>query len=231
MLTRRLLLGAALGARVFAQEARQEPPFRLPDGVELELDLVYARYRTRELRLDLFRPKTGRGPFPAVVYIHGGGWRGGSKAAFGRQAVHMAAKGFVGAYIEYRLSGEVTWPAAIHDAKAAVRWVRADGAKHGIDANRIGAAGGSAGGHLASLLGTTHRLRKLGGDGGHAGVSSRVQSVAAFNPASDFPDFAKSRNENANSAVTAFLGRPFSDDAEQTRRRHPRLASDPRVTY
>ncbi len=92
MLTRRLLLGAALGARVFAQEARQEPPFRLPDGVELELDLVYARYRTRELRLDLFRPKTGRGPFPAVVYIHGGGWRGGSKAAFRRQAVHIGGQ-------------------------------------------------------------------------------------------------------------------------------------------
>jgi acetyl esterase/lipase len=207
----RTLLGLLFLASVAAAQG-QDPPFRLPEGVEEKAGLVYARYGARELKLDLFLPNSGAGPFPAVVYVHGGGWRGGNKGAFRRQAAHMATKGFAGACIEYRLSGEATWPAAIHDAKAAVRWVGAHAAEYRIDKQRIGAAGGSAGGHLAALLGTTHKLRELEGGGGNPGESSRVNAVAAFNPAVDLVSFGKVTNANATGAVFAFLGKSYDAD-------------------
>lgn len=211
----RFLIAVAVVCAAFAQQAKEgkqkgpNPPFHLPDSVELQKDIVYARYGSREVHLDLYLPKSRSGAIPAVVYIHGGGWRNGSRSAFARQAAHMATKGVAGACIEYRLSGEAKWPAAIHDSKAAVRWVRANAAKYGLDPNRIGAAGGSAGGHLAALLGTTGGRKDLEGDGGNAGVSSRVIAVAAFNPAVDLVSFAKLRSENANSSVEAFLGSKY----------------------
>lgn len=174
-------------------------------------DLVYATYGSRAMHLDLYLPKNGDGPFPAVVYIHGGGWRGGNKAAFQRQAAHMADQGFVGACIEYRLSGEAKFPAALYDSKAAVRWMRANAGKYRIDPKRIGAAGGSAGGHLAAMLGTTGGLKEFEGDGGHPGFSSSVKAVAAFNPALDFVSFGAQTGSNASNAVAAFLGAAYSE--------------------
>ncbi len=189
----------------------QDPPFHLPDSVEKKENLVYATYGGRQMHLDLFLPKTGKTPYPVVVYIHGGGWKGGNKSAFARQAAHMAAKGVAGACIEYRLSGEATWPAAIYDSKAAVRWVRANAAKYNLDPEKIGAAGGSAGGHLVALLGTANQ-KELEGSGGNPGVSSRVIAVAAFNPAVDLVSFGKRAPNNATNSVTEFLGKPYSAD-------------------
>ncbi len=196
------------GALAAQQQQQQDPPFQLPPGVTVERDLVYARYGARELKLDLYRPASGEGPFPAILFIHGGGWLGGNKNAFRRQAAYLASKGFVGACIEYRLSGEATYPAAVHDSKAAVRWIRAHAAKYKIDPDRIGAAGGSAGGHLVAMLGTTAHLKELEGDGGHAKFSSRVQAVAAFNPALDLIQL-DGRPPNASGAVRSFLGGPY----------------------
>ena len=176
--------------------AQQDPPFKLPEGVVVDRDIVYAKYGNREMHLDLYRPKSASGKRPAVVYIHGGGWKNGNKSAFSRQAAHMATKGFVGACIEYRLSGEAKWPAAIDDAEAAVRWVRANSGKYGVDSERIGAAGGSAGGHLVALLGTR---------GPH------VKAVAAFNPAVDLVSFGKQAPGNAQNSVSEFLGASYGD--------------------
>jgi acetyl esterase/lipase len=177
---------------IFAQRQTQQPALPpVPASVELKADLIYATYGARHLHLDLYLPKSGAGPFPAVVYIHGGGWRIGNKLAFRRQAVHMATRGFVGACIEYRLLGEAKYPAAVYDAKAAVRWLRANAAQYRINPNKIGAAGGSSGGHLAAMLGTTHRVKELEGGGGNSGFSSRVQAVVAFNPALDLVELGK----------------------------------------
>jgi acetyl esterase/lipase len=189
-----LLTGAlALSAQ------KQEPPLQIPDSVAVERDLVYARHGSREMHLDLYLPKANTGPRPAVVYIHGGGWKNGNKAAFSRQAAHMAAKGMVGACIEYRLSGEAKWPAAIDDSEAAVRWLRDNAAKYNIDTARLGAAGGSAGGHLVALLGTR---------GAH------VKAVAAFNPAVDLVSFGKQAPGNAQNSVAEFLGASYKDKPE-----------------
>jgi acetyl esterase/lipase len=194
-----------------AQNRGENPPFHLPDGVEMKADLVYAKVGSRELHLDLFLPKNGSGPFPAVIYIHGGGWSAGSKNAFRRQAAYMATKGFAGACIQYRLSGEAKYPAALYDSKAAVRWVRANAASYRIDPNRIGAAGGSAGGHLVAMLGTTIDMPEFESSEGNSGVSSRVAAVAGFNPAVDLADFGKRGAGAGDNAVTQFLGAPYGE--------------------
>ncbi len=201
-----------------ASRPAEQPPFALPPGVQVEPDLVYARYGQRVLKLVLYRPGTGSGPFPGIVFIHGGGWSRGTRDAFRRQAAHLAGRGYVGATIEYRLSGEATFPAAVHDAKTAVRWMRAHAKQYRIDPRRIAAVGGSAGGHLASMLGTTAGVRDLEGDGGNSELSSAVQAVVGFNPALDLTaKFAGS----ATRASHAFLGGTQDEKAALYRHASP----------
>lgn len=209
---------ALLALASLAAAQKQDPPFSLPEGVELKRDVVYGRGGGRDLRLDLFLPKSGAGPFPAVVYVHGGGWTGGNRTAFQRQAAYMAARGIAGFCIEYRLSGEAKFPAALHDSKAAVRWVRANAKTYRINPEKIGAAGGSAGGHLVAMLGTTAGIKRFEGDGGNPGQSSRVAAVAAFNPVLDFETLGKRAGANASNAIARFLGATYAEN--------PRLWAD-----
>lgn len=148
-------------------------------------DLTYARYGDRELQLNLFRPREMAQPLPAIVCIHGGGWFKGNRKAMTNLAQALAARGYVTVAIDYRLSGEATFPAAIHDCKAAVRWLRANADKYGVDPNAIGVTGLSAGGHLAALLATSGDVAVLEGEGGHAEFSSRVQACVAMGAQSD----------------------------------------------
>jgi acetyl esterase/lipase len=206
MLSLALLLASVLPAQ------NQNPPFVQPGNVEIQRDLVYSSVGSRELHLDLFLPKEGAGPFPAVVYIHGGGWTGGNKNAFQRQAAYMATKGYVGACMEYRLSGEARYPAAVHDSKAAVRWLRANAARYRIDPKRIGAAGGSAGGHLVAFLGTTGDRKEFEGLGGNPGVSTRVRAVAAFNPVLNMTMVGmREPAASASGALEKFLGASYAE--------------------
>lgn len=198
-----------------------DPPFRLPANVEMKKDVVYATIGSRPLVADLFLPRDGAGPFPAVVYVHGGGWSAGNKAAFHRQAAFMAEKGFVGACIQYRLSGEAQYPAQIYDVKAAVRWLRANARQYKIRTDRIGAAGGSAGGHLVALLGVTNNNPAYEGSEGVTGQSSAVQAVAAFNPAVDLVSFGKSRPSSATNALYKLLGKTFDEAPELYRQASP----------
>jgi pectinesterase len=117
---------------------------------------------------------------PGVIVVRGGGWRSGDKDAFAFIAGQLAKEGFVAASIEYRTSSEAKFPAAVHDVKAAVRWMRARAATYGIDPNAIGAIGGSAGGHLVALLATSGGVSELEGSGGNGTTSSRVQAVVAM---------------------------------------------------
>jgi acetyl esterase/lipase len=179
------------------QGPEQDPPFELPSTVELREGIVYATPGGVELSLDLFlpraRPVDGRG----VVYVHGGGWRGGTRRQFWRQAAHMAALGCVGACIQYRLVPEHVFPAQWEDAQAAVRWLRRHAA-FGVGPGRVGAVGGSAGAHLAAMLGTT--------DAAVDGVSSRVQAVVAFNGAFDLAELLERRTGRARDPVLNLLG-------------------------
>jgi acetyl esterase/lipase len=194
---RYLILLAAVAAASTAQN--QRPPLRVPESVEVRPGLVYASPGAHDLHLDLYLPKSGAGPFPAVVYVHGGGWRGGNRNQFARHAAHMATLGFAGATIQYRLSGQAKYPAAFEDVQAAVRWLRKNAAEYRIDPGRIGAAGGSAGGHLVALLGT------------RADPEARVQAVAAFNPVLDFVSLGPKSASKAEGAISSFLGAAYSE--------------------
>ncbi len=166
--------------------------FAVPETVRVERDIVYAKYGSREVQLDLYLPKKPDAEkIPCIVCIHGGGWRSGDKNRFAAIAAHLADKGFAVACIGYRLLPEVEFPAPVVDCKAAVRWVRANAAKYGIDPDRIGAIGGSAGGHLVAMLGTSAKVAKLEGEGGNPGVSSRVQAVVAMATPADMTRFGE----------------------------------------
>ena len=136
--------------------------------------------------MDLYRPKITVGALPAVVCIHGGGWAKGSKANYAKIAQALAGRGYVAVAISYRLSGEAAFPAAIHDCKAAVRFLRANARTYGVNPDKIGAIGSSAGGHLAALLATSHGVEELEGKGGNPIHSSRIQAAVPMGAQTDF---------------------------------------------
>jgi len=166
-----------------------DAPTAIPPEVSATLDaqlgLTYARYGEREMQLDLYRPKNASHPLPAILCIHGGGWFKGDRSSMTHLAKALAAKGYVAATISYRLSGEAKFPAAIQDCKAAVRFLRANATKLGIQSDGIGVTGLSAGGHLAALLATSGGVNELEGNGGNAEHSSAVQACVAMGAQSD----------------------------------------------
>ena len=117
-------------------------------------------------------------PYPVVVFIHGGGWRNGSRR--NRVFYPLVPRGYAVASISYRLTKEATWPAQIYDCKAAVRWIRAHAKEYNLDPERVGVWGESAGGHLAALLGTSGGVKELEGNLGNPGFSSSVQAVCDY---------------------------------------------------
>lgn len=141
------------------------------------LELSYTT-TPRRLLLDLHTP-AGTPPFPVLVWIHGGAWVSGDRALFpGHPALRQRDRGWAVATIQYRFATEASFPAQIHDAKAAVRWLRANAGSYGLDPARVVAWGASAGGHLAALLGTSGGLAALEDAAqGNPGESSRVQGV------------------------------------------------------
>jgi acetyl esterase/lipase len=153
--------------------------------VSVTQDIEFANVGGTSLKLDLYRPAADRA-LPALVWIHGGGFQVGDKGEYRERFTPIAERGFVVASMNYRLLGEAPWPAQIHDANAAVRWLRANAAEHGVDPDRIAVGGGSAGGQLASLVGLTTGDAALEGEvGDHTATSSAVSAVVAMFPATD----------------------------------------------
>ncbi len=170
-----------LGRRVRQQQQDSAAPkaaaLKPPDNIEYLPDIPYTKAGNVELQLDIAMPKEGAGPFPAVVCVHGGGWHSGSRKSYTPVIWQCAQRGYVGVTVSYRFAPQHQFPAQIEDVKAAVRWLRANAAKYKIDPDRIGATGGSAGGHLVGMLGVASKEDKLEGNGGNAELSSRVQAV------------------------------------------------------
>lgn len=150
--------------------------------VEIQLDVTYGRGGGRDLQCDIYLPPDVQTPAPALMLVHGGGWRQGSKAMMRDFALRAAAGGFVCVAPEYRLTPEAPWPAQIHDVKAALRWLRANAAELGVDPERIALQGSSAGAHLVLLAAGTADFAPFDGDGGNAGVSQAVKAVVAIYP-------------------------------------------------
>ena len=123
-----------------------------PEGIEVLRDITFATVDEQKLQLDLYRPKEASGPLPVVVWVHGGGWKNGTKDRC--PAAWLATHGFAVASIDYRLTHQAQWPAQIDDCRAAVRWLRKNAGSLTLNPDRVGAWGSSAGGHLVALLGT-----------------------------------------------------------------------------
>ncbi len=188
----------------------------IPENVIAKYDLVYCKLGDRELKLDLFRPRQNDQLHPGVVFVHGGGWRSGDKTHFQRQAVYLASKGYVCICIEYRLSGEALFPAALEDAKCAVRWMRAHAERLHVDPDRIASAGGSAGGHLAAMLAVTGKKDGFEGKGGYDEFSSRSNLAVIFNGALNLAQLAEKKPDA--SMLVQFLGGTY-DEKEGTYRK------------
>ena len=158
----------------------------VPEGVIFEQGIEYSNPDDQHLQLNLARPKNASGSLPAVLCIHGGGFRAGHRDSYNKLCLTLAEHGFVAATVSYRFAPKYQFPAAVHDVKAAVRWLRANASKYRIDPSLIGATGGSAGGHLAQFLGVTQDIKQFEGEGGNLEQSSRVTCVVNFYGPSDF---------------------------------------------
>jgi acetyl esterase/lipase len=177
----------------------------IPDDVVFEPAVEYAVAEGEHLQLDLARPKNGDGPFPAIVCIHGGGFRAGKREGYDKLCTTLAQQGYVAITITYRLAPAFPFPAAVYDCKAAVRWLRANAAKYHVDPTRIGVTGGSAGGHLAQFLGVTAGVKEFEGNGGNADRSSSVACVVNFYGPSDFTK-SYGKSVDAAEVLPLFLG-------------------------
>jgi len=185
-----------------AQQPKAEP--KLPAGVAWEKEVEFGKGGDTTLHMDIARPAERTKPLPCIVVIHGGGWRGGNYKVHDQQILDFAKQGYVSATVQYRLVPTGRWPAQIEDVKCAVRYLRANADKYGIDKIRFGAIGFSAGAHLSMLLGTMDQKDGLEGTGGNPEQSSKVQAVVSyFGPTDlarkDFPAIV-------NDMIYEFLG-------------------------
>lgn len=186
-----------------------------PDqGIVIQRDIAYRDGTSKSWRLDLAMGKdlTGK-PRPGIIVIHGGGWIEGDKSSFDfseriapANIVDFARLGFVAVTVNYRLSAEARFPAALEDCKCAVRWLRARAREYNVDRDHIGAYGNSAGGHLALLLAMAGRDAGLEGDGPYQGESSLVQAAVSDSGPVDL--VAQYRNSQISTVVGRFLGGP-----------------------
>lgn len=191
----------------------------MPDGIKGKRDIVYTTlsdtpFGKRKLHLDLFRPEKP-GIYPAVVMIHGGGWRSGTRDMQVPLAQQIAAKGYVTVCVEYRLSPEALYPAAVFDIKAAIRFLRAHAEKYNIDPVKIAISGCSSGGQLAALAGMTENVTKFEGQEGNLSFSSGVQAIIDIDGILDFTDPNESAKDNdpaKRSAGASWFGATFKEN-------------------
>lgn len=184
-------------------------PLTVPDGAVALGDVVVgtAGRGGRPLKAWVYGRRDRSESAPGIVMVHGGGWIVGNPEAHLWQAAELAARGYAVAVVTYRLSGEAKWPAALQDVKCAVRWFRASASEFGLDPDRIGIYGSSAGGHLAAMTALTPGLFE--GEGGHAASSSAVQAACLAYPITDFNHPATT--QFARDLSDEFLGTPTPD--------------------
>ncbi len=191
---------------------------------QAQKNLTYAETANGPQTLDLYRPASAKGPAPLIIWIHGGGWKNGSKENCLPVRLGFTERGYAVASLNYRLTGEAAFPAQIEDCKAAVRWLRVHAKEYGLDADHFGAWGSSAGGHLVALLGTSGDVAGFD-TGENLNVSSRVQAVCDYYGPSDFmtmgtvPGFE--RHAGAGSPESALLGGPASEKPETAKAASP----------
>jgi acetyl esterase/lipase len=193
----------------FASRAHAEIVFE--EGIE------FSNPDEQHLKLNLARPaevKPGEN-LPAILCIHGGGFRAGNRKGWDAFCKKLAERGYVAVTVEYRLAPKYQFPAAVYDVKAAVQWLRTNANKYHIDPNRIGTVGDSAGGHLALFLGVTGDVPQFDPPENKSGPSSKVQCVVSYYGPSDFTK-SYGKSVDAAEVLPLWLG----GDLEHERHRH-----------
>ena len=182
-----------------------------PSNMKVVRDIPFVADGDAAQKLDLYLPATtGKRPQPLLIWIHGGGWQGGSKS--GCRFSNQVAREYVVASIEYRFSQKAKFPAQIQDCQAAIRWLRANSAKYNIDPEHVGVGGDSAGGHLVALLGTSGGQKAFPAVGGNDGQTDRVQAVCDFYGPADFFTVVEQANadKTTKNIFTWNSGDPYS---------------------
>ena len=179
----------------------------IPDGVEVLKDIPYVNYQNRQLLLDIYRPSnSGDKKLPTIIVVRGGGWARGDKEGFGPMAAALALRGFATICIEYRTSNEATFPAAVMDTKSAVMWIKLNAEKYNFKASSIGAIGGSAGAHLAALLGVSSTADSLNPTENNEDF--RIQAVVGLATPTDLT------TSSEGEAVIKWIGKPYADNKD-----------------
>lgn len=191
----------------------------VPASVIERKNITYVRYGIKKLQLDLYLPSSkSHKKRPAIMFVHGGGWRSGYRTNFTPFAIAMAERGYAAATVSYRLSSEALYPAAIHDVRAAIRWVRSNADRYNIDGGKIAVAGGSAGGQIASLAGVTGNDDKFDPQGKSSHIPSSVQAIINIDGLSDFTSEAARFHEDDPrknpSAAAAWFGGRYAEKAD-----------------
>jgi acetyl esterase/lipase len=175
-----LLLALAVGCASALPDA--------PAQITIDRDLAYVQRSDRWLRADVYTP-AGRGPFPAVLLVHGGSWKRGNKQRMARIAGRLAQRGYVAVSIDYRLAPQNRFPAQLHDCQAAVRWMRTNAESFRVDPTRIAGFGYSAGAHLVALLATASDNDGLGEAFATPFPDTRLQAAVLGAAPVDLADF------------------------------------------
>lgn len=189
----------------------QETPRALPQGFKAEYNVSYVENGDESQVLDIYYPEDVSESRPLLIWIHGGGWRGGSKN--GVPWIHQLQRGYVVASVEYRFSQKAIFPAQIHDCLSAIRYLRKNAAKYGIDRKKVGVGGSSAGGHLSALVGTSGGQGVFKPAGDNADVYDGVQAVCDIFGPTDFwtvIDQAE-KDPNVKNIFKWNEGDPYSD--------------------
>ncbi|WP_256013442.1 alpha/beta hydrolase [Desertivirga xinjiangensis] len=175
---------------------------------------VYCTIAGRELQIDAFLPVQKRkSKTPAILIVHGGGWRSGDRRQHIPLAQRLAAAGYASYTVEYRLSTEALYPAAVHDLKSALKWIRANAQKFNVDTAKIAVLGFSAGGELAAFLGVTACMSRFEGKDCKLPYSCSVQAVIDIDGTLSFvhPESGEGDDSKSTSAATYWFGYPKKD--------------------
>lgn len=213
---------------LFATKSVDAQPRQVPRNIEAHRDVAYVADGHVRQRLDLFLPRDRSKSVPVIVWIHGGGWRGGSKNNCPPLRLGFVQRGYAVASLGYRLSGDARFPAQIEDCRSAIRWLREHAGRYRIDPDRFGAWGSSAGGHLAALVGTTGDLKQFEEAKPAEEQSSAVQAVCDFFGPTDFlqmdahaPADAPFKHDSANSPESLLFGKAIQTIPKQVQSANP----------
>jgi acetyl esterase/lipase len=196
-------------------------PLRAEDSAKITVDkdVPFSKIgEGKDLKMDVAYPD-GKGPYPAVLLVHGGAWRFGKRQDMAKWIEYLAEQGYVAAAVSYRLLPDMKFPDPVVDCKTAVRFLRANAAKYHINKDKIGALGYSAGGYLVCMLGTTDREAGFEGDE-YADQSSRVQAVVSYFGPTDLTLYGNDDSAQ-NSTFKPMLGARYKDKPDAYRKASP----------